>query len=85
MTLIILLLVLLAAMLYLGVPVALSLFLSATAILLTLDIPLVVAAQRMSAGVNIFTLMAIPLFETIGDLDVSAASEPEPEPSLLAN
>ncbi|WP_137681298.1 TRAP transporter large permease [Aurantiacibacter suaedae] len=72
MTLILLLLLMLAVMLYLGVPVAVSLFLSASAILLALDIPLVVAAQRMSAGVNVFTLMAIPLFILAGELMTQA-------------
>ena len=72
MSLILLLLVLLGAMLYLGVPVALSLFLSATVILFTLDIPLVVAVQRMAAGVNVFTLLAIPLFILAGELMTQA-------------
>lgn len=69
---IIFLLLMLALLLYLGVPVAISLFLSATAMLVMLDIPLVVAVQRMSAGVNIFTLMAIPLFILAGELMTQA-------------
>ncbi|RIV84128.1 TRAP transporter large permease [Aurantiacibacter xanthus] len=66
------LLLLLAALLFLGVPVALSLFLSATALLLAMDIPLVVAMQRMAAGINVFTLMAIPLFILAGELMTQA-------------
>ncbi|KLE31296.1 hypothetical protein AAW00_14045 [Aurantiacibacter luteus] len=69
---VLLLLLLLAIMLYLGVPVALSLFLSACAVLLMLDIPLVVAVQRMSSGVSIFTLLAIPLFILAGELMTQA-------------
>ncbi|MXO64502.1 TRAP transporter large permease [Altericroceibacterium endophyticum] len=72
MTLILILLLLLAVMLFCGVPVALSLFLAASTILFTLDIPLVVAVQRMAAGVNIFTLMAIPLFILAGELMTQA-------------
>ncbi|WP_241461752.1 TRAP transporter large permease [Aurantiacibacter luteus] len=72
MTMVLLLLLLLAIMLYLGVPVALSLFLSACAVLLMLDIPLVVAVQRMSSGVSIFTLLAIPLFILAGELMTQA-------------
>lgn len=69
---ILLLLGLLAVLLYMGVPVALALFLSSTAVLLALDIPQVVSVQRMSAGVNIFTLMAIPLFILAGELMTQA-------------
>lgn len=72
MSMIFLLLVLLAVFLYLGVPVALALFLSASAVLFAMDIPLVVAVQRMSAGVNVFTLMAIPLFILAGELMTQA-------------
>jgi tripartite ATP-independent transporter DctM subunit len=72
MTWILLLLILLGVLLYLGVPVALALFLSASAVLVVLDIPLVVSVQRMSAGVNIFTLMAIPLFILAGELMTQA-------------
>ena len=72
MTTILLLLLLLAVLLYLGLPVALALFLSSSAILVALDIPLVVAVQRMSAGVNVFTLMAIPLFILAGEMMTQA-------------
>lgn len=72
MTSILLLLLLLAVLLYFGLPVALSLFLSASALLLVLDIPLVVAVHRMASGVNIFTLMAIPLFILAGELMTQA-------------
>lgn len=69
---ILILLLLLGLCLYLGVPVALALFLSATALLFAMDIPLLVAAQRMAAGVNVFTLMAIPLFILAGELMTQA-------------
>lgn len=69
---ILMLLLLLGLCLYLGVPVALALFLSATALLFAMDIPLLVAAQRMAAGVNVFTLMAIPLFILAGELMTQA-------------
>jgi len=72
MTSIFLLLVLLAIMLWFSVPVALALFLSASALLFALDIPLVVAVQRMASGVNMFTLMAIPLFILAGELMTQA-------------
>jgi len=63
-----LLLILLAVLLYIGVPVAIALALSATVILFGMDIPLVVAVQRMASGLNIFALMAIPLFIFAGEL-----------------
>lgn len=68
MELIVFLLVLLALLLYLGVPVAMALALSASAILILLDIPLVVAAQRLASGLNVFALLAIPLFIFSGEL-----------------
>ena len=63
-----LLLILLGILLYLGIPVAIALALSASALLVCLDIPLVVAVQRMASGLNIFALMAIPLFIFAGEL-----------------
>ncbi|QTD57627.1 TRAP transporter large permease [Parasphingorhabdus cellanae] len=55
-------------LLLLGVPVAYALLGSALAIFLVIDIPLVVAVQRMAAGISVFTLMAIPFFIFAGDL-----------------
>ena len=56
------------ALLLLGMPVAFALGLSSLATLLYLDIPMVVAFQRMAAGIDIFALMAIPLFIYAGEL-----------------
>lgn len=72
MTWIAVLLLLLFLLLYMGVPVAIALTLSAAAVLLGLDIPLLVAVQRMAAGLNIFTLLAIPLFILAGELMTQA-------------
>lgn len=55
-------------LLALGVPVAIALFGAAVATFAVMDIPLVVAVQRMAAGISIFTLMAIPFFIFAGDL-----------------
>lgn len=55
-------------LLILGVPVAFSLGLSSLATMVYLDIPPVVAFQRMAAGMNIFALMAIPFFIYAGEL-----------------
>lgn len=55
-------------LLLLGVPVAYSLLGAALATFLVIDIPLVVAVQRMAAGISVFTLMAIPFFIFAGDL-----------------
>jgi len=68
MTLILLLLGLLALLLFMGVPVAIALALSSACLLFVLDIPLVVAVQRMASGLNVFALMAIPLFVLSGEL-----------------
>jgi len=51
-----------------GVPVAFSLGLASLATMVYLDIPLVVAFQRMAAGMNVFALMAIPFFIYAGEL-----------------
>ncbi|MGB3624885.1 MAG: TRAP transporter large permease [Henriciella sp.] len=51
-----------------GVPVAFSLLAASIACFLALDLPLVVAFQRMAAGFSVFTLMAIPFFIFAGDL-----------------
>ena len=57
-----------AILLVLGVPVAFCLGLSALATLFYLDIPLIVAFQRMAAGVDVFALLAIPFFVYAGEL-----------------
>lgn len=55
-------------LLVLGVPVAFALFGAALACFAVIDIPLIVAVQRMAAGISVFTLMAIPFFIFAGDL-----------------
>lgn len=55
-------------LLLLGVPVAFCLGLSSLIALHYLDIPLVVAFQRMASGMNMFALMAIPFFIYAGEL-----------------
>jgi len=55
-------------LLIIGVPVAFSLGLASLATMFYLDIPMVVAFQRMAAGVNVFALMAIPFFIYAGEL-----------------
>ena len=55
-------------LLALGVPVAFALFGAALATFTVADIPLIVAVQRMAAGISVFTLMAIPFFIFAGDL-----------------
>lgn len=51
-----------------GVPVAFSLLAASLACFIALDLPLIVAFQRMASGVSVFTLMAIPFFIFAGDL-----------------
>jgi tripartite ATP-independent transporter DctM subunit len=58
----------LITLLVIGVPVAFSLGLASLATMVYLDIPLVVAFQRMAAGMNVFALMAIPFFIYTGEL-----------------
>lgn len=55
-------------LLALGVPVAFSLLGAALATFAVVDIPVVVAVQRMASGISVFTLMAIPFFIFAGDL-----------------
>lgn len=55
-------------LLVIGVPVAFCLGLASLATLLYLDIPLVVAFQRMAAGIDVFALLAIPFFIYAGEL-----------------
>ena len=57
-----------AILLAIGVPVAFCLGLSALITLFYLDIPLVVAFQRMAAGIDVFALLAIPFFIYAGEL-----------------
>nr|WP_321362514.1 TRAP transporter large permease [uncultured Hyphomonas sp.] len=64
----IVLLALLVLFLAMGVPVAFSLGASSLLTYFLLDIPAIVAFQRMAASMNVFTLMAIPFFVFAGDL-----------------
>ncbi len=63
-----LLLIALVILLLIGMPVALALFVSTALTLVALDIPLAVSLQRLTAGINIFSLLAIPFFIFAGDL-----------------
>ncbi|TVM19389.1 C4-dicarboxylate ABC transporter permease [Oceanidesulfovibrio indonesiensis] len=54
--------------LFLGVPVALCLGLSALAGLVVMDTPLILLAQRFFQGMNSFPLMAVPFFVLAGEL-----------------
>ena len=56
------------ALLVIGVPVAFSLLAAALACFLAMDIPPIVAVQRVAAGISVFTLMAIPFFIFAGEL-----------------
>ena len=51
-----------------GVPVAISIGLSALATLLINDFPIIVIAQKMVTGIDSFTFVAIPLFILAGEL-----------------
>ena len=51
-----------------GVPVAISIGLSALATLLVNDFPIIVVAQKMVTGIDSFTFVAIPLFILAGEL-----------------
>lgn len=55
-------------LLAIGVPVGFALLGASLATFALIDIPLVVAVQRMAAGISVFTLMAIPFFIFAGDL-----------------
>ena len=65
-------LILLVALLFIllacGVPVAFSLGFASLAMFFMLDIPAIVAFQQMTAGMNVFSLMAIPFFVFAGEL-----------------
>lgn len=56
------------AFLLIGVPIAISIGLSATIILIIGKVPLVLIAQRMFAGTDSFALIAVPFFILAGDL-----------------
>lgn len=58
----------LAILLILGVPVAFSLGIASLMTFLYMDIPPLVAFQRIATGVNVFSLMAIPFFIFAGNL-----------------
>ena len=49
-------------LLLIGVPVAFAIGLSAVATILYEGLPLAVVFQRMTAGMNIFSFLAIPFF-----------------------
>ncbi|MDR2502853.1 MAG: TRAP transporter large permease subunit [Deltaproteobacteria bacterium] len=55
-------------LLALGVPVAFSVALAATAVLILGDVPLILIAQRMFAATDSFPLVAVPFFILAGDL-----------------
>ena len=55
-------------LLVLGVPVAFAIGLSAVATILYEGLPLAVVFQRMIAGMNIFSFLAIPFFVFAGEV-----------------
>lgn len=57
-----------ALTLFLGFPVAVCLGVTALAGLLAMDVPLVLAAQRIFTGMDSFPLMAVPFFVLAGEL-----------------
>jgi tripartite ATP-independent transporter DctM subunit len=57
-----------ALLLILGVPVAFALGAASVATFWAMDLPPIIAFQRMASGLNIFALMAIPFFIFTGDL-----------------
>lgn len=56
------------ALLVLGVPVAFSIGLAAVSTILYEGLPLAVVFQRMAAGMNVFSFLAIPFFIFAGEL-----------------
>jgi tripartite ATP-independent transporter DctM subunit len=66
------LLVALFGFLLIGVPVAFALGAASVLTFLVLDLSPLVAFQRMAAGINSFSLMAIPFFVFAGDLMLRA-------------
>ncbi|WP_199614018.1 TRAP transporter large permease [Paenibacillus alkalitolerans] len=63
-----LLFVVFIGLIFLGMPIAFSLGLSALVYLLLLDIPLNIIPQKMYAGIDSFTLLCIPGFVLAGNL-----------------
>ena len=59
---------LLAFFLIIGTPIAFALGVSSLLVFFMLDIPAIVAIQRITSGVSVFTLMAIPFFIFAGNL-----------------
>lgn len=66
------LLVALFVFLLMGVPVAFALGMASVLTFMALDLSPLVAFQRMAAGINSFSLMAIPFFVFAGDLMLRA-------------
>lgn len=58
------------ALMLIGTPIAFCLGISSLATVMYLELPPVVVFQRLSAGISVFTLMAIPFFIFAGDLMV---------------
>lgn len=56
------------ALIVAGVPVSFAIGLASLLGIISLDIPIVVAAQRMFAGLDAYTLLAIPFFILAGNL-----------------
>ena len=54
--------------LMMGIPIAFSLGISSAAILYTKNFPLLVIAQRMFTGIDVFPFMAVPFFILAGSL-----------------
>lgn len=57
-----------ALLMFLGVPIAVTLGASAMATVLYMEIPPMIVFQRMASGMNVFSLMAIPFFIYAGEL-----------------
>ena len=58
------------ALMLIGTPIAFCLGISSLATVAWLGLPPLVVFQRVSAGISVFTLMAIPFFIFAGDLMV---------------
>lgn len=58
------------ALMLIGTPIAFCLGIASLATVLYLDLPPLVVFQRVSSGISVFTLMAIPFFIFAGDLMV---------------
>ena len=55
-------------LLLLGVPIAFTLAIASLTTVVYMDLPPVVVFQRLSAGINVFALLAIPFFIYAGEL-----------------